>query len=52
MAQLDTVLVHYIDDIRMTSEAENEAKNNFTVIINHMTDRRWLLNPEKIQDLT
>lgn len=49
--QLNSILVHCIDGIVIISEAENQAKNDYTVIINHMADRGWLRNPEKIQDL-
>lgn len=50
--QLYSILVHWIDGIVILSEAENQAKNECAVIINHMTDWGWLMNPEKIQDLT
>lgn len=49
--QLCRVPVHATGDVMIISETENEAKSNFTMIINQMTDPGWLMNAEKTWDL-
>lgn len=52
LMQVLSVIKHYIDDVMIVPNAEEQAMTHLDAVVIHLTNRRWLINPAKIKGPT